>query len=94
MRDKLLFRFFRKSDPTSLVKSTYLNLADALRERRALIADEESRRDKERHMEKLRLVSEKIAAAEKALPPPVAPQLAHYLARCSYDKALAALEAM
>lgn len=76
------------------MKSSYLTLADALRERRALIADDESRRDSERHMAKLEAVSKKIAIAEQALPQPVDPQLTHYLARCSYDKALAALEAL
>ena len=68
-------------------------LAVALRERLALIADESSRRDPERHLVKLQSVSEKITTLERALPPPVDPQLAHFLARCSYDKALALLEA-
>ena len=69
-----------------------IELAAALRERRAIIADETSRRDPVRHIEKLKAVSEKIEAMRKLLPPPVDPQLAHYLARCSYDKALEALE--
>jgi hypothetical protein len=69
-----------------------IELAAALRERRAIIADETSRRDPGRHMEKLKAVSEKIEALGKSLPPPVDPRLAHYLARCSYDKALEALE--
>lgn len=69
-----------------------IELAAALRERRAIIADETSRRDPGRHIEKLKAVSEKIEALGKSLPPPVDPQLAHYLARCSYDKALEALE--
>ncbi len=68
-------------------------LAIALRERLALIADESSRRAPEQHMARLKSVSERIVALEKTLPPPVDPQLAHFLARCSYDKALAALEA-
>jgi hypothetical protein len=67
-------------------------LAAALRERRAIVADEVSRRDSERHLEKLKAVSEKIAALGRLLPPPVDSQLAHFLARCSYDKALEALE--
>ena len=67
-------------------------LAEALRERLRLIADERSRRDPARHLEKLQSVSEKIAALEKELPPPVDPQLSHFLARCSYDKALVLLE--
>ncbi len=75
------------------MNSPEAELAAALRERRALIADEESRRDPARHLEKLKTASEKIVAFGAALPRPVEPQLAHYLARCSYDKALEALEA-
>ncbi|MGI8956903.1 MAG: hypothetical protein ACR2II_08315 [Chthoniobacterales bacterium] len=74
------------------MNSPEAELAVALRERRALIADEASRRDPERHFGRLRAVSEKIVALGKSLPPPVDPQLAHYLERCSYDKALEALE--
>lgn len=68
-------------------------LAAALRERLGLIVDETSRRDPARHLAKLRAVSEKIASLEKQLPAPVDPQLSHFLARCSYDKALLRLEA-
>jgi hypothetical protein len=68
-------------------------LAAALRERLAIIADETSRRDSDRHLERLKSISEKIADLGKALPPPIDPQLAHFLARSSYDKALAFLEA-
>lgn len=75
------------------MNSPEAELAAALRERRSLIGDEESRRDPARHMERLKAVSEKIVAFGAALPRPVEPQLAHYLARCSYDKALEALEA-
>ncbi|MGH7936344.1 MAG: hypothetical protein ACREF8_04985, partial [Chthoniobacterales bacterium] len=67
-------------------------LASALRQRLALIGDAESRRDQEQHLAKLRSISEKIAALESQLSRPVDPQLAHFLARCSYDKALALLE--
>ena len=68
-------------------------LAAALRERLAIIADETSRRDSDRHLERLKSISEKIASLGKALPPPIDPQLAHFLARSSYDKALAFLDA-
>jgi hypothetical protein len=68
------------------------NLAAALRERRAIIADEVSRSDPERHLEKLAAVSEKILTLERLLPQPIDSRLAHYLARCSYDKALETLE--
>ncbi len=79
--------------PTKDLNSPAAELAAALRERRALIADEASRRDTEQHLGKLKTISEKIIALGEALPRPVDPQLAHYLARCSYDKALEALEA-
>ena len=68
-------------------------LAAALRERRAIIADEASRRDPVQHLTRLQAVSEKIDALARSLPQPIEPRLAHYLARCSYDKALETLEA-
>jgi hypothetical protein len=68
------------------------NLAAALRERLAIIADQTSRQDPQRHLERLQEVSERIQALVKALPAPVDPQLAHYLSRSSYDKALHFLE--
>lgn len=43
-------------------------------------------------MARLRAVSERIEGLRTRLPEPVHPQLAHYLARSSYDKALAFLE--
>ena len=75
------------------MNSTKTELAAALHRRLAIIADETSRRDPDRHLEKLKWISEKIDLLGKSLPPPVDPQLAHFLARCSYDKALKALEA-
>jgi len=67
-------------------------LAAALRERLRIIADETSRRDPERHLARLQSISERIDTLAKSLPPPVEPELAHYLLRRSYDKALAVLE--
>ncbi|PYK31736.1 MAG: hypothetical protein DME57_02670 [Verrucomicrobia bacterium] len=67
-------------------------LVAALRERLAIIGDENSRRDPERHTARLRAVSEKIDNLAAALPKPVDPQLAHFLQRKSYDKALEFLE--
>jgi hypothetical protein len=69
-----------------------VNLRDALRERLAIIQDEESRRDEAKHLSRLRAVSEKIEKLQAALPQPVDPQLTHYLQRRSYDKALEFLE--
>jgi hypothetical protein len=70
------------------------SLVSALRERLAVIADREwYARDPAGHLERLRAISEQITALQEQLPPPVDPQLRHYLARCSYDKALAFLEA-
>jgi hypothetical protein len=69
-----------------------LDLTAALRERLAIIGDENSRRDPETHTARLREISEKIEKLEAALPRPVNPQLAHFLQRKSYDKALDLLE--
>lgn len=68
------------------------DLTAALRERLAIIADEESRRDPDRHTERLRAVSEKIEDLERRLPPKINPELRHFLQRRSYSKALEALE--
>jgi hypothetical protein len=68
------------------------DLKEALRERLAIIRDEESRRNEAKHIERLRAVSEKIDKLQAALPRPIDPQLAHYLQRKSYDKALQFLE--
>lgn len=68
------------------------DLAQALRERLAIIQDEESRRDELAHMARLQAISERIDELASALPRPIDPQLAHYLQRQSYDKALEFLE--
>jgi hypothetical protein len=70
-----------------------VDLAAALRERLAIVGDETSRRDPEAHTARLREVSERIENLEAALPRPINPQLAHFLQRKSYDKALEFLEA-
>jgi hypothetical protein len=69
-----------------------VDLRDALRERLAVIHDEESRRDEAKHIARLRTVSEKIDKLQETLPQPIDPRLAHYLQRRSYDKALEFLE--
>jgi hypothetical protein len=74
------------------MQNAIVDLAAALRERLAIIRDEVSRKDLEAHGARLREVSEKIERIESALPRPIDPQLAHFLQRKSYDKALAFLE--
>jgi hypothetical protein len=69
-------------------------LAEALRERLKIISDEESRRNPEQHMERLREISQRIATLTAGLPQPIAPRLAHFLDRRSYDKALEFLGGM
>ena len=69
------------------------DLAVALRERLAVIADRDLfAREPALHLERLRAASEAITSIQSRLPPAVDPQLSHYLDRCSYDKALALLE--
>lgn len=73
--------------------SAYFTLAEKLRERRRLIADRAFyERNAANHLEALKNVSQAIDRAMAALPPPVDPELAHFLSRASYDKALAYLE--
>jgi len=68
-------------------------LAEALRERQRLIADREFYgNDPAGHLAALQRVSQEITDNSAALPSPAPPQLAHYLQRCSYDKALAWIE--
>ena len=67
----------------------YSELADALRERLAVIADRTFyERDPAAHLEKLKAVSEKITQLGAALPRPLPGDFAHYLQRASYQKAL------
>ena len=74
-----------------MVNSTS-DLAAALRERLSIIGDENSRRDPDRHIARLRAISAKIDNLAAALPKPIDPQLAHFLQRKSYDKALEFLQ--
>jgi len=67
-------------------------LAEALRERLRIISDESSRRNLDRHMARLRDISDRIEFLAAALPQPIPPRLAHFLDRRSYDKALDFLE--
>ena len=70
------------------------DLKEALRERLAVIHDEESRRDEVKHIDRLRTISEKIDKLQAALPQPIDPRLAHYFQRRSYDKALEFIDSL
>lgn len=74
------------------MENVIVDLANALRERLEIIRDEVSRRDPDTHTGRLRGVSERIEKLQTALPRPIDPQLAHYLERRSYDKALEFIE--
>jgi hypothetical protein len=74
------------------MNASLTELAAALRDRLAIIGDEESRRDPKQHTERLRAVSERIEGLERALPALIDPQLRHFLQRRSYSKALELLE--
>jgi hypothetical protein len=71
----------------------FAQLAQALRDRKAVIADRDFyARDPSGHLARLQAVSHQITALTAELPKPLDPQLAHFLERCSYEKALALLE--
>jgi hypothetical protein len=74
------------------MENVTVDLANALRERLAVIQDEESRRDEAKHIARLKEISDRIEDLRARLPKPIDPQLAHYLQRCSYEKALEFLE--
>ena len=76
------------------MENVLVELTQALRERIAVIRDEQSRRDEAKHIARLKAVSERIDNLQTRLPKPVDPRLAHYLQRKSYDKALELLEGM
>ena len=72
----------------------YQELADTLRKRLAVIGDRTAyQNDPQDHLRRLQEVSGSIIDLQRRLPAPVDPRLTHYLDRCSYDKALAFLEA-
>jgi hypothetical protein len=68
------------------------DLASALRQRRQIIADQESRKAPIQHMKRLQEISHRIESLSDTLPRPISARLAHYLDRRSYDKALDLLE--
>jgi hypothetical protein len=68
-------------------------LVALLKRRLAVIADHAWRdRDPAGHLDALREVSEEIAAWTKSHRAELDPQMRHFLANASYDKALALLE--
>lgn len=70
-------------------------LTDLLRRRVTIISDHAWRdRDAAGHLDALKEVSEKISAWTMAHRTEVDPQMRHYLANASYQKALAHLEAL
>lgn len=72
----------------------FAELAAALRERLAVIADRELyAKDPTAHLEKLKAASARIDTATAALPKPVPGDLAHYLHGSSFQKALSWLDA-
>ena len=85
-------RHARSGGLQSAESNMIADLRDALRERLSIIRDEESRRDHERHIDRLRAISEIIDRLQESLPPSINPRLKHYLDRRSYDKALELLE--
>ncbi len=77
----------------STTPELYRDLAAALRQRREAIADREHyQRNPAGHLERLKAATAEIEALAEQLPARQDPQLAHFLQRCSYDKALAFLE--
>jgi len=81
------------SNPAASSPTVVRQLAESLRERLAVIADRAAyARDPQAHLQRLQGASERIAVLAGQLPAPVDGRLAHYLERCSYDKALAWLD--
>lgn len=74
------------------MQNAIVDLAKALRERIAIIRDEESRTDEAKHTARLRAVSDKIDKLVAMLPRPIDPQFEHFLRNRSYDKALQFIE--
>jgi hypothetical protein len=67
----------------------YLALAEALRDRLAVIADHQLRdQNPETHFTRLKRASERIEQLRSQLPPGADPMLVHYLDRMSLSKAL------
>jgi Polysaccharide deacetylase len=79
----------RRSDNFKTMDQYYVELAEALRDRLAVIANHQLRdQNPEAHLTKLREASERIENLRKRLPPDADPTLDHYLRRMSLSKAL------
>ena len=71
----------------------YLALAEALRDRLAVIADQSLRdQNPKAHLARLKQASERIEQLRTQLPPDADPMLIHYLGRMSLNKALEFVE--
>jgi hypothetical protein len=71
----------------------YLVLAEALRDRIAVIADHQMRdQSPDAHLIRLQQASERIEQLRNTLPPDADPMLVHYLGRMSLSKALEFVE--
>lgn len=71
----------------------FRDLAELLRKRLAVIADTDLRdTDPDTQLDQLKTVSEAIFAKHDQLKGRIHPRLEHFLAGCSYDKALAFIE--
>jgi hypothetical protein len=82
------------SSSSGIMSSYYDDLAQALRTRIAVIGDRDLRdRDPAAQLARLQEVSERIEALKRQLPADASSQLAHFLERASFDKALAFIEA-
>jgi hypothetical protein len=67
----------------------YVVLAEALRDRLAVIGDHQLRdQNPDAHLTRLKQASERIEQLRKRLPPDADPILVHYLGRMSLSKAL------
>jgi hypothetical protein len=67
----------------------YVVLAEALRDRIAVIGDHQLRdQNPDAHLTRLKQASERIEHLRKRLPPDADPMLVHYLGRMSLSKAL------
>ena len=74
-------------------RESLAEVKEALVRRRDVIADHAFRdRDAAGHLEALKEVSMQLAEFSRSLAPVLPPRLAHFLERCSYDKALGFVE--